>query len=73
MSDTENNYDEIDLTENINYHILSAFFESKKEKNITDVLYNIEKNTNSISKSLSEMCLLFNQIVKSIQDNENND
>ena len=44
-----------DLTDNVNYQVLSSIFETEKGETVSELLEKIEKNTRSIAMSQSKI------------------
>lgn len=59
MGDQEENIETIDLTDNINYQVLSAFFENDNGNNICDILTSI---SNAINANTEAILALRNKI-----------
>lgn len=55
--DDNSEYEEIDLTENVNYQVLSAFFENEKGENVVDYLAKLTSAIEMNTKMLEQVLL----------------
>jgi len=55
--DDNSEYEEIDLTENVNYQVLSAFFENEKGENVVDYLFKLTSAVEANTKMLEQVLL----------------
>ena len=70
MDSSEQESDTIDLTNNINYQVLSAFFENDNGNNITDILSSI---CNAINANTDAVLALRNKIDEFQVDDDDDD